>query len=298
MMNKVFFAKDGLTSTSANHIANMAKEHAQRISSEVDSLRLYSKSARLLGDSQPTVVEIPLDTLDEIPEVIRRVGQCNALIGWLREAINEREQELKAVQNYSFMTWAEDHDIALPEKPVAPDPVSDIDKVGNEILNVKERNRYIELKTKMAVYGKYIHPDGLLPVERKRVVRHKVNPTEIVGEGRDMVVYTYNVEPDTLHRINHLFYKLQDEYRALQAEFNGIEHRFRLEAEKEYSKRVADYKVAYAEYTERQDKFDAEMSRLQTLFVEWQQKEIKEISSLRIIIPNDLQGIYEEVNSL
>lgn len=34
------------------------------------------------------------------------------------------------------------------------------------------------------------------------------------------------------------------------------------------------------------------------MFVEWQQEEIKEITSLRIIIPNDLQGIYAEVNGL
>lgn len=49
-MNKVFFAKEGLTATSANHVANMAKEYAQRISAQADTLRLYSKSARLLGD--------------------------------------------------------------------------------------------------------------------------------------------------------------------------------------------------------------------------------------------------------
>lgn len=51
-MNKVFFAKEGLTATSANHVANMAKEYAQRISAQADTLRLYSKSARLLGDAQ------------------------------------------------------------------------------------------------------------------------------------------------------------------------------------------------------------------------------------------------------
>lgn len=297
-MNKVFFAKEGLTATSANHVANIAKEYAQRISAQADTLRLYTKSARLLGDTQPSIVEAPLDTLDAIPDVIRRVAQCNDLIGWLREAINEREKGLKSVQDCNFMVWADDHNITLPEKPVAPDPVSDIDKVGNEILNVKDRNRYIELKTKMAVYGKYIHPNGLLPMALKRVSRCLANPTEIEGEGRDMVVFSYNVEPDTIDRLNNTFFQLQGEYRALQAEFNGIEHRFRMEAEKEYSKRLAEYKKKYAEHQEKINIFDTEMSRLQTMFVEWQQQEIKEITSLRIIIPNDLQGIYAEVNGL
>lgn len=297
-MNKVFFAKEGLTATSANHIANMAKEYALRISAQADTLRLYTKSARLLGDAKPSIVEAPLDTLDVIPDVIRRVAQCNALVGWLREAINEREEGLKTVQNCNFMVWADEHDITLPEKPVAPEPVSCIDKVGNEILNVKERNRYIELKTKMAVYGRYIHPDGLLPKALKRVSQCLANPTEIEGEGRDMVVFSYNVEPNTLDRLNKTFFQLQSEYRALQAEFNGIEHRFCIEAEKEYSKRLAEYKKKYAEHQEKINNFDTEMSRLQTMFVEWQQEEIKEITSLRIIIPNDLHEIYATVNSL
>ena len=297
-MNKVFFAKEGFTATSSNHVANIAKEYAQRIATHANTLRLYTKSARLLGDTQPSIVEAPLDTLDAIPDVIRRVAQCNALIGWLREAINEREKGLKSVQDYNFKVWADDHNITLPEQPEAPDSVPDIDKVGNEILNVKELNRYIELKTRMAVYGKYIHPDGLLPMALKRVSQCLANPTEIKGEGRDMVVFSYNVEPDTLARLNNTFFKLQSEYRALQAEFNGIEHRFRIEAEKEYSKRLAAYKKEYAEYQEKINIFDAEMSRLQTMFVEWKQKEIEEITSLRIIIPNDLQGIYAEVNGL
>lgn len=297
-MNNVFFAKEGLTATSANHVANMAKEYAQRISAQADTLRLYTKSARLLGDAQQSIVEAPLDTLDAIPDVIRRVAQCNALIGWLREAINEHKKGLKSVQDCNFMVWADDHNITLPEKPVAPDPVADIDKVGNEILNVKERNRYIELKTKMAVYGKYIHPDGLLPMALKEVLQCLANPTKIKGEGRDMVVFSYNVESNAIDRLNKTFFQLQDEYRALQAEFNGIEHRFRMEAEKEFSKRLAEYKKKNAEYQEKVSYFDAEMSRLQTMFVEWQQEKIKEITSLRIIIPNDLQGIYAEVNGL
>jgi hypothetical protein len=94
-MNKVFFAKEGLTSTSANHVANMAKEYAQRISAQADTLRLYSKSARLLGYAQPSIVEAPLDTLDAIPDVIRRVVQCNALIGWLREAYQRTRERFE-----------------------------------------------------------------------------------------------------------------------------------------------------------------------------------------------------------
>lgn len=297
-MNNVFFSKEGLTSTFANHVANMAKEYAERIGAKARVLRLYTKKARLISDDSETVIQRPVDVLDIIPSTIQDVAKCNALIGWLREAITERDNGLKEVQECTFDKWANDHGIVVPVVPEPPKEVGDIDKVGNEILNVKERNRYIELKTKLAVYGKFIHPEGLLPKAQKELERYTANPTEIDGEGRDMVVYSYEIPVNTDIRLNNIFFQLQNEYRALQAELNGIEHRFRMEAEKEYNKRLSEYKKQYAVFFAAKQSYDAEMSRLREQFAEWQIKEGDEISALRIIIPNDLQGIYAKVNNL
>lgn len=297
-MNRVFFAKDGLTSTSANHVANMAKEYAERISAKVKTLRLYKKKARLMGDSTEAVIETPIDVMDIIPETIQKVAKCNALIGWLREAIKEREDGLKEIQTCQFSSWANEHNIVVPVAPEPPKSVDDIYKVGSEILNAKDRNRYIELKTQLAVYGKFIHPDGLLPKSHKELERYAANPTEIDGEGRDMVVYSYEIDTDADTRLNNLFFRLQGEYRSLQAELNGIEHSFRMEAEKEYQKRFADYKTQYAAFFDAKMVYDAEMEKLRNDFNEWQLKQTDEITALRIIIPNDLQGIYAEVNGL
>lgn len=297
-MNRVFFAKDGLTSTSANHVANMAKEYAERIGAKVKTLRLYKKKARLMGDSTEAVIETPIDVMDIIPETIQKVAKCNALIGWLREAIKEREDGLKEIQTCQFSTWANEHNIVVPVAPEPPKSVDDIDKVGSEILNVKDRNRYIELKTQLAVYGKFIHPEGLLPKVYKELERYAANPTEIDGEGRDMVVYSYEIDADADTRLNNLFFRLQGDYRALQAELNGIEHRFRMEAEKKYQKCLVDYKTQYAAFFDAKKVYDAEMEKLRNDFNEWQLKQIDEITALRIIIPNDLQGIYAEVNGL
>lgn len=297
-MNKVFFSTEGLTSTSANHIANIAKEYAQRIGNKTTALRLYTKKARLLADESEAVIETPVDVLDIIPDTIKKISKCNALIGWLREAIKEREDGLNEIRTYDFARWTREQDIIVPVVPEAPKPVGDIDKVGNEILNVKERNRYIELKTILGVYGDYIHPHGILPKAQKEVEQFSNNPTKIQGEGRDMVVYSYDVEPDAQMRLTSLFFQLQGEYRALQAELNGIEHRFRMEAEKEYAKRQAEYKSQFAAYREAKENYDAEMQRIREQFAEWQIQQTDEIEHLKIIIPNDLQGIYTEVSGL
>lgn len=297
-MNEVYFGKEGLTATSANHVANMAKEYAERLAAKVKTLRLYRKKARLLIDGSEAIIERPIDTLDIIPEVIQEVAKCNALIGWLREAIKERDKEQEYVQHGTFSNWVNENNIVVPVAPEPPEEVEPIEKVGQEMLNVKENNRYIELKTKLAVYGKFIHPNGLLTKATKELETRMANPTEVNGEGRDMVVYTYEISADTDVRLNKLFFQLQSEYRALQAEINGIEHRFRIETEKEYIKRISEYKEKYAMYSAAKKDYDAETSRLRVQYSEWQVKREEEINAMRIVIPNDLQGIYAKVNEL
>lgn len=297
-MNQVFFGKDGLTSTSANHLANMAKEYAERIGQDVKTLRLFTQKARLLNDNTEALLQLPLDCLDKIPGAIRDISMCNALIGWLREAIAEREKCKNETMNCSFLQWAKNNNVIVPEAPEAPEEVGDLVSVGQEILNVKQNARYIELKTKLAVYGKFIHPEGLLPKALKEMEHHKANPTKVDGTGRDMVIFSYDVSSTDISRLNNLFFDLQREYRALQAELNGIEHSFRIESEKEYTKRLSEYKVRYAIYEDCVKTYNAKMDSLREQYKEWQMKKADEINQLRIIIPDYLHDIFVKVNRL
>lgn len=297
-MNQVFFGKEGLTSTSANHVANMAKEYAERIGQDVKTLRLFTQKARLLSDNTEALLQLPLDCLDEIPNAIRDISKCNALIGWLREAIAERDKCKKETMNCTFFQWAQNNNVIVPVPPELPKEVGDLVSVGQEILNVKQNARYIELKTKLAVYGKFIHPEGLLPKALKEMEHYKANPTKIDGTGRDMVIYSYDVSSTDISRLNNLFFDLQRVYRALQAELNGIEHSFRIESEKEYTKRLSEYKVQYAIYEDCCKTYKAKMASLREQYKEWQMKKADEFNQLRIIIPDYLHDIFVKVNSL
>lgn len=79
----VFFKKEGeegvaLTSTSANHIANLAKEYIQGESSEV---------------------------LDSLQSLLEGVAQTKSLIAWLREGIKAKENLMKGLQTISLEDW-------------------------------------------------------------------------------------------------------------------------------------------------------------------------------------------------
>ncbi len=53
----VFFGVDGITSTSANHIANLAKEYIRGIERELNKMQFYKSAVTLIGSTEYNVVE-------------------------------------------------------------------------------------------------------------------------------------------------------------------------------------------------------------------------------------------------
>ena len=57
-----------------------------------------------------------------------------------------------------------------------------------ETLPIKERNRYLELETRCAVIGKFIHPDGEYSEARKHFTDRMLSPKEVRENGKDTLV--------------------------------------------------------------------------------------------------------------
>ena len=73
--DKIFFAENGLTSTSANHIANLAKEMYQESVNSLENLQFYDESLTLLGAVGSTPIKsgaTPSD-LELIPTTIENI---------------------------------------------------------------------------------------------------------------------------------------------------------------------------------------------------------------------------------
>lgn len=298
-MNNDYFSTEGLTSASANHLANMAKEYAQRIGQPVMNLRLYSESVTLLVNNSETVLHTTVDTLDKIPSVISKTAKCYSLISWLRESITAKDDETKRLQQMTFSQWVAEQGITLPEAPIMPTmPSSPTKSLSSEVFTVKERNRYLELKTTLSIYGQFIHPDGLFARHVKELNRIANSPNTITGEGQDTIIHHFDIDLDAADRMEKMFFKLQGEHRQLQAELNGLEHRLQMEGEKEFAARQAEYDQKVTVYRQQKADYDAQIQVLHNDFNKWKQAEVESVAALRIIIPNDLQGIYAEVNGL
>lgn len=96
----IYFGDVGMTSASANHVANMAKESIREIQNDLDAVTFYNATVCLLSGGQPQQCAIgsKRQDLDDVQQSLLAIGEANALIAWLREAIKARERLLQEVK--------------------------------------------------------------------------------------------------------------------------------------------------------------------------------------------------------
>lgn len=290
MKENVFFAESGLTSTSANHIANLAKEFVQDEEMQLNNIRLVNCYVSVIGNSEKTQICKGTEDnwFDFFTEMVVGVYEAKSLIAWLREAIKAKEKMLKDIDMTNIDEWANSNGIALPSRPVKRDVPTREEIIAS--LSVKERNRIYKLETEAAVIGKCIHPSGQFSSARKELHERLSNPIEIKGEGRDALVYSYEPSCD-FNKVDNTFFELQKWHRESQAELNSILHKIDEQIRNEEISANSEHIEAYKAYERECETFSAQ-------FRLWKEQEAKRISSLKIVIPNELTKIYERVSKL
>ena len=378
----IYFADAGMTSTSANHVANMAKESVKNLADELSGVSFYGTKISLLsgGEAKQSKVGNTAEQLDKTYDSLAYIGEAHALIAWLREAIKARERllaEVKAMTladhckdvlggvdvpqtDTNFEAWLKERGYRKPDIdgkfPEVKDALSPMVAFAyNQLqlfckkfnltmpaevkqqaamtvddymagLTVKERNRMLLLEAKAAVIGKFIHEDGKLATERKRLREVMAHPVGTTGEGQNTLLIEATPSVSAEY-VDGMFFRLAAEHRALQAELNGMlaERDRAIEADKqqkaaEYQKeseafsremsalrdKLNDYLLEERrKHSELQAEYNAwasaQKERHQQLCADleaWKLAEAKRIAALGIIIPNELRTVYERVNGL
>ena len=291
----VFFKKEGeegiaLTSTSANHIANLAKEYIQDVESKLNNIKFYNISLSLVGNynSNPIQVGNNSETLEQLQPMLEQVAQAKSLIAWLREAIKAKANILSEINNYSPDKWGEENNVVRPVYPNVGNTLSEEEYYNS--LSVKERNRYYQLETEAAVIGSYIHLNGKLATARKKLKDVIQHPNEVDGKGRDALIYT-NTPTVTVEEVDNVFFELQKKHREIQAQLNSMKHSCEQAINESASKVSTEFHIAMQNY-------QAEFAIFHNSFKTWKDEKTKEYSKLKIVIPDSLLGIYNVINSL
>ena len=283
--DKIFFGENGLTTTSANTIANLAKESYQFKEEELNAIQFYNTRVKLLSSGEDTIISMGITQgIEDVPSSLREIASLKSLIAWLREAIKAKENLIREARNLSY----KDFGIEVPEQPICEDTLAEEDYIAT--LNIKQRNRYYYLDTLCAVLGNYIHPSGSYAKARKKLRELMNNPITISGSGRDAIVYTHEPSID-YDIVEDTFMSLQQEYRAYQSELNSMKHEMEMAIQEDSRKKSLAYQEAYA-------KWSYEMERINADFKIKKDKAIVDAQSLKIIIPDALKPIYDRVKSL
>jgi len=291
--NKVFFASEkgqGITQTSANHIANIAKEYVQEIQNELDAMNLVTSKISLIDSDDCKVLtrEISIEEFKLTLQKAERISKFNALIAWLREAIKAKENELNAINALTMYTWADAVGETIDKYPDCVGRTCFEEALGN--LSIKDRNTYLLLETKCAVLGKLIHPTGKLSVVRKEHQKRKNAPYTANGTGRDTIV-TYYSSNIPSQQVEDTFFELQNQHREYQARFNQM--KFGLDEYVRETNTKADEAFALA-VKQHNTKSEAQIAA----FNAYKENLRNEVGKLKIVIPEELQSTFDELNSI
>lgn len=288
----IFFSENGkgLTSTSANHLANVAKEMIRELETELAEMTFYSTTVSLIGTDNVNLLNQGATDEDvkKITTLLRRVAESKSLIAWLREAIKAKERLQDEVLKESLEEYARSNGIELKERPVMGEILTEDDYFAS--LSADERCRYYSLEALASTLGKAIHPGGEFADARKALQLKGKKPHDVEGSGRDTLIYTYSPTVDE-HLVEDVYFGLQAQYRDVQSRLNTIKS--------ECKKAVDDSAVTVkSEYAKNIADWTNERKLLETRHAQHVQLRSREIAELRILIPQSLTDIYNHVTGL
>ncbi len=283
MTHDNMLGKDGLTVTSANHVANIAKEMYEAADSRLKAMKLCSRDFMLAVNGKNYRVENESEKadLETLGATVREIGELKSLIAYLREGIKAKEAlngDQAFEEHIDELIKEGRKDLVRPTAKAAPTFEMKFDE-----LTAEQKARYYALEAKCSTIGKYIHPDGVFAKARNDYFEHKQNPIEVVGSGQEAEVYKYTSH-FTEEEVNEAFFALQKEHRSMQAELNKLKA--------EVDEKVADEKKA----------MNGEMAADLQLWTEARKAERlkydEAVKALKVVIPQNLLGVYEKVKAV
>jgi hypothetical protein len=283
-MNSVFFGESGLTSTSANYIANKAKEHYESLETDLKNIKFINADIQLITADTRIPKTRGITNPEAIATVIAEIAECKALCAWLREAIKHKEMLSDREAQYSLPEYLEH----IGNRPMLGKHVTEIEMI--EELPISERMRMLALQAKCATIGNFIHKGGYISNARKKAVEVRSNPISISEDGANTIITHYEVSVP-MEKIDATFFQLQEEHRSAQAEYNGILHKVRETVRERNLNTAETYSKAYEEWENKCQLLSSKQK-------EERLKRTADVEKLKIVIPNNLKSIYDKIKNM
>ena len=287
--NETFFGEEGLTSTSADLIANLAKEMLRKDMKKIEDINFVCEQISPYNNPGKAAITLGMEEAEvrEIPAIMERILHLKLLIAWLREAIKAKDKLLKETEEMEVgsVKWQELEFGKSPSYPLDEKEMTKEDYIGT--LNIAERSKMYKLQTRAAVLGKLLHKDGAFETARERLYSIMIKPKVVENQGGNNIIHNYKPSVDS-DIVDDVYFKLSTEYREAQAGLNAYLH----DMDAAIKQNKIDLNIKYRKAME---KYNKQMNQLSIQLSEWKSKETKRINKLKITIPDSLRDIYEEV---
>lgn len=301
-LNNVYFAKDGeygLTETQASHLCALAAQIKEQHEATLANVSFVNTEMSVVGENGVHVVDAGYTDLSIIEQAIAKISSMNAFISWFAEARKELEDYRVARTRYDLADWCEEMGKEYPETPT--NHVSDITMSSlNDIINemsIKDRQTYLALEAKSAVYGKFIHPRN--PMEIARTKMHKIAkaPYAKEGSGRDTLIYHYT--PSVfVGDVDDLYNKLQAEYRETEQQLNHMKSDLRKKLTARNLEENNKKQDALAKFRDDYEKHSQQLSQLTAEYNKWLTEENERIAKFRFVVPEKLAETEKYLRTL
>lgn len=293
-----FFAAEGdkgMTSTSANKLANLAKERNREDMLYVDSVRFVKEEMSLLTNPSEKVIlseGMKGDSTEftKIKEAMTRVARFNSFISWVREAIKAKDTMISKVRITTLTEWCKKNNIDLPKVPLNNVEEELEENRAASKIGIEDMARYFIAESKASVLGQSIHPDGSIARARRDLMEAGVRHSYREGEGKDMVITTVTQTAD-INEVTDFYMNLQSDWRHAESiinqsksEWEQADGELRLQLTNEYNKKLREHENM--------------MARIKSDWEKWKLEEVRRIGKLKIRIPKALQPVLDELLAL
>ena len=300
-MNNVYFSNEGMTSTTANFYANIAKELQNAATERLNNVKFFKTSVAVIGSADKQLMSTGNVDLDFIIPDLDIVSSYNAFCAWVREAIKEKDNQIAEVNRTSLDEWASANGIELPKAPQVPkDPCVFTEQDVLNTWDINKLNKYYKLEAYASTIGNYIHPGKAVKnYNDARIAMHNAinNPITKEGSGRDTILYYVEttIEPDV---VDAQFLKMQDLHRKYEKELNAMKAELKETVNNMNQQRYDEYQVKIDAYYAEHREYKAWQNEMRNKLNKWKVSETERLSKLKIVVPKDLKDIFQKVKAV
>ena len=164
---------------------------------------------------------------------------------------------------------------------------------------MKELAHYLLLEAEASTLGLYIHPNGVLAKAKDILSDVTVRPIETADRDDAKAVIIRSFKPSaTPETVFANYNALQAAHRRWEAELNGIKAKLDILAKNESLRRNKEYREKLAEHRIKVQALETRRKTIETEYADWLLAEHEAVRNLKIIIPNELQPVYDRLATL